>query len=263
MLKQGLISLINASVHLDCEFVVAGDGSIDGSSVMLQSDFPEVQVVSGESNTGISKAANQAIKATSGDYILLVGPGVISRKESLEKMIAFMDTHQSSGGLGIRMLTSQGRFLPESVFGLTKAWKTFFKLIGFDKYFSKTRLNNRYAKDWVEEFQIAEVDILNSACMLLRRSALNETGLFDERFSLYGYNIDLCYRLRLAGYKNYYFPKTYMINSGTHETALIKWSNIQNTLGAMLVFAGKYLVKVPEIKMQNTATLLPPSYEVK
>jgi GT2 family glycosyltransferase len=262
-LKQALISLINGSMHFDCEFIVADNASTDGSVAMLRTDFPQVQVIAGENNRGISKAANQAIRATSGEYISLTGPDIMNCKDSLEKMIAFMDTHKSAGGLGVRMLSPQGRFLPESIYGLTKPWKVFFKLIGFNKYFSKTRLNNPNYKEWVEEFQTAEVDIVNSGCMLLRRSALNQIGLFDERFAHVGYNIDLSYRLRIAGYKNYYFPKTYMISLGASEAATVNWNNINNTLGAMLVFAIKYLIRVPEIKVQDVALTLPSSFEVK
>ena len=130
--------------------------------------------------------------------------------------------------------------------------------------FQKTRLYKfRNRKDWVEEFQIAEVDILNGACMLLRRSALNETGLFDERFFMYGHNIDLSYRIRLAGFKNYYFPKTYIINYDSQSMAKFSWNDIKYFYGAMFIFAAKYLFKLPEIKVEGMPQLFPPSYEVK
>ncbi len=82
----------------------------------------------------------------------------------------------------MRTLSPAGHFLPESIHGLTKPWAAFLKLFGFAKNLSKTRLYDRHRKDWIEEFQIAEIDIINGACMFLRRSALNETGLFDEAF---------------------------------------------------------------------------------
>ena len=70
-----------------------------------------------------------------------------------------------------------------------------------------------------EEFQRPlQIDIINEAFMLIRKSVLSETGLFDERFFMYGHNIDLSYRMRLAGFKNYYFPKTYIINFKSDNT---------------------------------------------
>ena len=98
--------------------------------------------------------------------------------------------------------------------------------------------------------------------MLLRRSVLNVTGLFDERFFMYGHDIDLSYRIRLAGYKNYYFPKTYIINFNSNRLGKFSWSYIKYFYGAMFIFAVKYLLKMPEIKL-GVPQLFPSSYEVK
>jgi GT2 family glycosyltransferase len=178
-------------------------------------------------------------------------------------MCAFMDEHADAGGLTVRMLSPQGRFLPESIHGLTLTWAAFLKFIGFAKYLSKTRLYDRNRKDWVEEFRITEIDIVNGACMLLRRTALEETGLFDERFVMFGYDIDLSYRIRLAGFKNYYFPKTYFIKPETQPLPKFSWSYIKYFYGAMLIFAFKYLLRLPEIKVAGMPQLFPTTYEVK
>ena len=263
LLKQALISLINACKSIDYELFIVDNASSDRSLEILANEFPEAQVIANDTDQGIAKASNQAIQVSTGEYILLVNADTISGKDSLEKMCAFMDEHTDAGGLGVRMLSPQGRFLPESIHGLTTTWAAFLKFIGFAKYLSKTRLYNRNRKDWVEEFQVAEVDILNGACMLVRRSALNETGLFDERFFMCGHDIDLSYRIRLAGFKNYYFPKTYIINFESRPLAKFSWSYIKYFYGAMFIFAVKYLLKVPEIKVAGIPQLFPSTYEVK
>jgi len=263
LLRTALISLINACKNIDYELFIVDNASTDKSLELLASEFPEAQVIANETDQGIAKASNQALKVSTGEYILLVNPDTISGKDSLEKMCAFMDDHADAGGLSVRMLSPQGRFLPESIHGLKKAWAAFFKFIGFAKYLSKTRLQDRNRKEWVEEFQVAEVDILNEACMLLRRSVLNESGLFDERFFMFGHNIDLSYRIRLAGFKNYYFPKTYIINFESQPMAKFSWNYIKYFYGAMFIFAVKYLLKVPEIKVAGIPQLFPSGYEVK
>jgi GT2 family glycosyltransferase len=260
-LKQALNSLIESCKSIDYELIIVDNGSIDKSLEMLSNEFPEAQVIANETDQGIAKANNQGIMLSTGEYVLLVNADTISGKDSLEKMTAFMDDHLDAGGLAVRMLSPQGRFLPESIHGLTKTWATFFKFTGFAKYLSKTRLYNRNPKDWVEEFQIAEVDILTGACMLLRRSALNETGLFDERFFIFGHNIDLSYRIRLAGFKNYYFPKTYIINFESDHLAKFSWSYIKYFYGAMFIFAMKYLL--PEFKLAGKPQQFSSAYEVK
>jgi GT2 family glycosyltransferase len=261
-LRHTLKSLIDAGKNIDYEVFIVDNLSDDGSVEMLQNEYPQFRLITSKKNEGYSKSYNEVISLTRGEYILLVNPHIISSGNTIEKAIEFMDTHADAGGLGVRMVTSQGRFLPESNRGLTKQWISFFKLTGLAKLFPKSRLNDRNRKDWVEEFQTAEVDFLNGAFMLLRRHALHETGLFDERFFMYGQDIDLSYRIRLAGYKNYYFPKTYIINVNELNTPKFNWQYIRDFYGAMVIFAFKYLFKMPEFKVEGIQRL-PLLYEVE
>jgi GT2 family glycosyltransferase len=94
--------------------------------------------------------------------------------------------------------------------------------------------------------------------------AINKAGLLmDERFHTYGYDIDLSYRIRLAGFKNYYFPKTYIINFNSRNNVKFSWDYLKEFYGAMIIFAAKYLFKVPEIKVEGLPQLFPSTYEVK
>jgi GT2 family glycosyltransferase len=263
LLKEAINALINACKDVDYEMIIADNAPADKSVEMIENDFPELKIITTDSHQGISALSNQALRACSGQYILIVNADTICGKDSLHKLFTFMDEHQDAGGVGVRMLSPQGRFIPESIHGLTKPWAAFLKFIGFAKHLSKTRLYDRNRKDWVEEFQITEIDILSSDFMMLRRSVLNETGLFDERFEMFGHNIDLSYRIRLAGFKNYYFPKTYIINFESQPLAKFSWDFIKYFYGAMFIFAVKYLFRLPEIKVQGLPQLVPASYEVK
>ena len=263
LLKQTLSALVNAGNNIDYEVFIIDDASTDKSVEMVRNEFPQFQVLVNEENQGIAKSYNHAIQLSRGEYVLLVNPDTITGKETLNRVLDFMDIHTTTGGIGVRMLSPEGRFLPESNRGLTNAWMTFIKLIGFAKYLPKTRLTNRNPKAWVEEFQTSEVDIINGSFMLLRKSALNEVGLFDERFVKYGYDIDLSYRMRLAGFKNYYFPKTYVISFKSQDKPKFNWQYIREFYGAMLIFAAKYLFKMPEIKVEGIPQLYASSYEIK
>ena len=264
LLKLALNSLIKAGNGVDYELIIVDNASTDNSVEMIRADFPQVKLIANAVNEGVSKASNKAIQMSDGEYILLVNADTICGKETLEKVIEFMDEHRDAGGLGVRMLGPQGTFLTESNRGLTKQWVAFVKLIGFAKHLPKSRLTNRNHKVWVEEFQTSEIDIINGAFMLLRRSVLNEVGLFDERFVMYGHDVDLSYRIRLAGFKNYYFPKTYIINFRSQAVPKFSWQYIKNFYGAMFIFASKYLLSIPEIKViQNGIQLYPAQYEVK
>ncbi|MDP9079499.1 MAG: glycosyltransferase family 2 protein [Bacteroidota bacterium] len=263
MLKQALNPLIDACKSIDYELIIVDNASADHSLDMLANNFPGLKVIANETDLGVAKANNQGLQACTGEYILMVSADTIIIRDSVEKMITFMDAHTDAGGMGIRMLSPQGRFLPESIHGLTSTWGAFLKMIGFAKHLSKTRLYDRNRKDWVEEFRESEVDILNGACMMLRRTALNEAGMFDERFLMFGHDIDLSYRIRLAGFKNYYFPKTYIINFESLRLSKFSWDYIKYFYGAMFIFAVKYLIRVPEIKVKGIPQLFPSTYEVK
>jgi GT2 family glycosyltransferase len=142
-------------------------------------------------------------------------------------------------------------------------WAAFFRLTGFAKQLAKTRLYDKARKDWVDEFQVTEIDIVNGACMLLRSSALSQVGPFDERFVQYGHDIDLSYRLRLAGFKNFYFPKTYFFKYQDQQEQSFTLNHIRHLVGAMLQFAIKYIFRFPDIKVQELPQLYPTSYQVK
>jgi len=262
MLRHTLSSLVDAGKNIDYEVFIFDNASTDGSIKMIESEFPQFHIIASQKNIGYSKAYNEVLSLTKGEYVLLVNPDIISSKKTLERAIEFMDLHIDSGGLGVRMITPQGRFLPESNRGLTKPWISFFKLTGLAKFFPKSRIGDRNRKDWVEEFQTSEVDFLNGAFMLLRKSVLNETGMFDEQFFMYGHDIDLSYRIRLAGYKNYYFPKTYIINYGERGIAKFNRHYLKHFYGAMIIFAIKYLFRMPEIKLEGIPQM-PLMYEVE
>ena len=263
MLRIALNSLVRAALGIEYEVFVIDNASTDKSVDMIKGEFPDIKVIANTYNAGMAKAYNQGIKEATGEYVLVVNADTITGKKTIEKSLEFMDMHLDAGGMGVRMITPDGRFLKESKHGFTKPWEVFFKVTGLAKHFSKSRLTDMQRKDWVEEFQTSETDVLNGAFMLLRKEAINHAGLFDERFHTYGYDIDLSYRIRLAGFKNYYFSKTYIINFNIKNRTKFSWSYLKEFYGAMIIFATKYLFRVPEIKVEGLPQLFPSTYEVK
>jgi len=262
MLRQTLNALADAAKSIDYEVFIVDNNSTDGSVDMIQNEYSRFHVIASQKYQSYTKLCNEALGLASGQYILLVNPDVLSSAKTLERAIGFMDEHSDTGALGVRMITPQGKFLPESNRGLTQPWINFFRLSGLAKLFPKSRLSDRNRKDWVEEFQTAEVDFINGGFMFMRRAALMEAGLLDERFAEYGYDIDLSYRIRLAGYKNYYYPKTYIINFSERNMLKFNWQFIKYFYGAMIIFAAKYLFRMPELKLAGIPKM-PLLYEAK
>lgn len=262
MLRQTLVALVKAAKNIDYEVFIVDNNSSDGSVDMIQNEYPGFHVIASPKYQTYTKLCNEALGLVSGQYVLLVNADVLSSAKTVERAIEFMDEHSDTGALGVRMITPQGEFLRESNRGLTQPWINFFRLSGLAKSFPKSRLSDRNRKDWVEEFQTAEVDFINGGFMFMRRSVLADVGLLDERFAEYGHDIDLSYRIRLAGYKNYYYPKTYVINFSKRNILKFNWQFIKYFYGAMFIFAAKYLFRMPELKVVGIPKM-PLLYEAK
>jgi len=262
-LRLALTSLFKAMHEVTNEVFVVDNSSTDRSLEMLATEFPNVLVIANNKEEGLSKANNQALRLAKGEYILLLNPDSIVGADFFEKLNTFMDQHPLAGGVSVRMVDFKGDYLQRSKHSLSGAWAMFLKFIGLASYFPKTFSFSRRKTDWVDEFETKEIDVLNETCMLLRRSVLKETGLLDERFSQFGYNIDLSYRIRLHGFKNYYYSKTYIIQLPGKTVNKFSWDYIKHFYGAMIIFAAKYLFKLPVLNVKNIGELYPSSYEIE
>ena len=179
---------------------------------MLADRHPDVTLIANKENVGFSKANNQAIEQSSGEYVLLLNPDTVVAEDTFEKVIKFMDNHPESGGLGVHMIDGKGAFLPESKRGLPKPAVAFYKIFGLSSIFPKSKRFSHYHLGHLPVSETNEIDILSGAFMLMRKEALDKVGLLDENFFMYGEDIDLSYRIQLGGYKNYYFADTSIIH---------------------------------------------------
>lgn len=239
-LEQCLLSVLKAMEGLQGEILVVDNNSVDGSVEMVTRKFPTVKLIVNNFNAGFSKANNQAIKQSSGEYVLLLNPDTVVEEDTFKKVIRFMDEHPDAGGLGVYMMDGKGRFLPESKRGLPSPGVAFWKLSGLSALFPKSKIFGKYHLTYLDKNQIHSVDVLSGAFMLLRRSALDKTGLLDEDFFMYGEDIDLSYRITKAGYKNYYFPETRIIHYKGESTKKSSVNYVLVFYKAMVIFARKH-----------------------
>ncbi len=236
-LEQCLHSVRKASAGVSCEVFVVDNNSVDGSVQMVREKFPEVHLIANHDNVGFSKANNQAIRKSSGEYVLLLNPDTVVEDDTFTKVVAFMDAHPDAGGLGVKMVDGKGNFLPESKRGLPTPAVAFYKIFGLSRLFPKSKTFGKYHLSYLDKDQTHEVDILSGAFMLMRRSVLDITGLLDESYFMYGEDIDLSYRIIKAGYKNYYFPETRIIHYKGESTKKSSVNYVIVFYKAMVIFA--------------------------
>jgi GT2 family glycosyltransferase len=239
-LEQCLHSVYKADCAHELEVFVVDNASVDGSLDMLQSKFPQVHLIANKDNVGFSKANNQGIEQSTGEYVLLLNPDTLVQEDTFEETIAFMDAHQDAGGLGVMMLDGNGNFLPESKRGLPTPQVAFHKIFGLSRLFPKSEKFNRYHLGHLDKNDTHEIEILSGAFMFMRRSALDKVGLLDEEFFMYGEDIDLSYRLTLGGYKNYYTARTRIIHYKGESTKKSSINYVFVFYNAMIIFAKKH-----------------------
>ena len=239
-IEQCLFSVLKAAQHVSCEVFVVDNNSVDGSVGLIKSKFPQITLIENKVNTGFSVANNQAIKLAKGEYVLLLNPDTVVQEDTFLKVIAFMDEHPDAGGLGVKMLDGQGNFAPESKRGLPTPAVAFYKMFGLAKLFPRSKKFGVYHLTYLPENEINEIDVISGAFMMMRKNALDKTGLLDETFFMYGEDIDLSYRITKAGYKNYYFPLTQIIHYKGESTKRSSLNYVVIFYRAMAIFSKKH-----------------------
>jgi GT2 family glycosyltransferase len=239
-LEQCLHSVERAKPGLDVEIFVVDNNSVDGSVAMVEDKFPGVKLIRNNENLGFSAANNQAIRKASGRYILLLNPDTLIEEDTLSKCVRYMEENPGTGGLGVKMIDGKGDFLPESKRSLPTPMVAFYKIFGLSRLFPRSRIFGRYHLGYLDRDEIHAVEILPGAFMMLRKSALDKVGLLDERFFMYGEDIDLSYRLLNAGYRNIYNPETTIIHYKGESTKKGSLNYVVTFYNAMRIFAQKH-----------------------
>jgi GT2 family glycosyltransferase len=239
-LEHCLQSVYEALQNVEAEVFVVDNASKDDSVQMLKQRFPQVKLIVNTQNVGFAKANNQAIREAKGQYILLLNPDTIVQRDTFEKCIAFMDAHPDAGGLGVKMIDGSGTYLPESKRGFPSPWVAFCKAFGLTALFPRTKLFAGYYLGHLNSDETHAVEVLAGAFMMMRREALDKTGLLDETFFMYGEDIDLSYRIIKAGYKNYYYSETRIIHYKGESTKKGSLNYVKMFYQAMIIFARKH-----------------------
>lgn len=205
-LEQCLRTLHEALEGIESEVVVVDNASIDGAEAYITPKFPQVKWVQNTENAGFSKATNQGIRLTTGDYILLLHPDTMLPSHVLRQCLTFMDRHAEAGAVGVRMLHSNGAYAVESRRLSPQPIPLFYKVMGLATLFPQSCIFGRYYCSRVSPYIEQDVDILPGPFTLFRRKAGEEVGFMDEDFFLFGADIEFSYCLQKKGWKNYYLP---------------------------------------------------------
>ncbi len=225
---------------MQAEVWVVDNASTDGSIVFLQERFSWLKLIANEKNVGFAKANNQALQQCKGDFVLFLNPDTIIAEDTLQLCLNFLLKNKSAGALGIRMVDGQGCFLPESKRSFPSPVTSFFKLVGLTSLFPTSRFFAKYNLGDLDQHQNHEVDVLAGAFLMASKKLLDQLHGFDETFFMYGEDVDLSYRIRQAGYKNFYYAGSTIIHFKGESTKKGSLNYVRMFYQAMSIFVRKH-----------------------
>lgn len=207
-LADCLASLERDILDFGLEVIVVDNSSSDGSPELIRERFPLVRLIRNARNVGFSRANNQGIRETRGPLVLLLNPDSAVLPSSLTGLVGEMRSHPQTGAVGPALVRGQGRF--QVSFGNRVSF--------FPQLLQKSVLNAYYKIRLKKDRRRRRVGWLSGACLLCRRTAVEEAGFFDERFFLYFEDIDLCLRMRNNGWDLVYLPQARVSHEGGAST---------------------------------------------
>lgn len=223
----------------DAQILVVDNKSDDGSVEYLRERFGQIEVIANDFNAGFGKANNMALAKATGRYVLFLNPDTVVAERTIPGCIEYMDAHQETGAVGVRMQYCNGRFANESRRSLPTPMVSFWHMAGLGKLFPRSKVFARYHLTYLDRNSECGIDVVSGAFMFIRKEVLDKTGGFDEDFFMYGEDIDLSYRIIQQGYKNRYLPLPIVHYKG-ESTVKTSYHYAKVFYDAMLIFFNKH-----------------------
>lgn len=211
--RQTLRSVFRAAVPAGkIELILVDNASNDGTVAEVRRRFPRVKVIEAPENLGFAGGNNLGLKRAKGRYLLLLNSDTLINKDTLVKMVKFMDENPKAGLSTCRVELVNGQIDPASHRGFPTPWASLTYYTGLEKLFPTSRIFSQYHQGWQDLSVPHEIDCPTGAFFFIRRAALNQVGLLDQRFFMYGEDIDYAYRVKQAGWKIMYTPITAIVH---------------------------------------------------
>jgi GT2 family glycosyltransferase len=207
-----LASVYDNCDDLEMEVFVVDNASEDGSQGMIREEFPQVKLIANDDNRGFAAGNNQAIRESTGRYILLLNSDTEVLGEVLPASVFYMDTHDRVGVMGCRVLNPD-RTMQPTCFMYPSLLNIALLTAGVSGMKKPAFFGREKMRTWKRDC-VRDVDVVTGCYMLVRRSAMDEVGLLDESFFFYGEETDWCRRFKRAGWVVRFVPVGEIIHIG-------------------------------------------------
>ena len=215
-LRKCLASVF-ASRGVTMRVVVVDNASGDGSPDMVRAEFPQAELIVSPVNGGFSYGNNLGLRRlglelgaradeTTPRYGLLLNPDTVTPPDAFAEMVHFMDADSSIGAAGPKLVLLDGSLDLACRRSFPSPAVSMYHMLKLSKLFPHSRRFARYNMTYLDENELAEVDAVVGAFMMVRREVIARVGLLDETFFMYGEDLDWAYRIKEAGWRIFYNP---------------------------------------------------------
>lgn len=204
-----LLKSINEAVRFwdqETEIIIIDNASCDGSPEFIREQFPNIILISNKNNLGYAKANNQGFNAAKGDYLLLLNSDTLLTQNVISKMISYLEKHPEVDAETCKLVLQNGKIDPACHRGFPTPWASLTYYLGLERLFPRLKFFSNYHLWYKPLDKIHEIDSPSGAFYLVRKEAINRIGPFDEKFFMYGEDLDLSFRIKKAGWKIIYNP---------------------------------------------------------
>jgi len=221
LLRRCLAEAFKHAAGLRTEIFVVDNASSDGSAEMVRRDFPEARLIENRENRGFAKANNQALKLMGGEFALLLNSDALLKEGALEALLSFAGRNPRAALIGPRLITGEGLLQP-STYPLPSPANELLKALRLYKVLPARLNENIFLSSFFDHRTSRQVGRLTGACVLARRSAIEETGLLSEDFFFYGEVHDWCWRMLEKGWQVWFCAEAEVVHLGGQSSKL-KW----------------------------------------
>jgi len=239
-LEACLTSLERACDGLETEIIVVDNHSTDGSPEMIESSFPRIRLIRAGENLGYSRANNIGIREAKGEFLLFLNTDTVVPPAAVSTLLAELNSRPAVGAIAPALRRRSGYQVSfgQQVSFFAELWQKFFR----NPYFGIVLplLRQPRSAGW-----------LSGACLLARRKAIEEAGLFDENFFLFFEDIDLCRRMSEKGYRLLFFPRIRVFHEGGAVTSRMKWRSRLEYRRSQLYYYQKHASQVSVVLLSG------------
>ena len=248
LLRRCLKSVLASQGEFEYETCVVDNASTDGSCEMVRDEFPQVQLISNHSNVGYPAANNQGLRLLGVEsenqserprFCLLLNPDTEVPAYAFVKLLKYLDSHEDVGVVGPKLVLPDGTLDLACRRSFPSPEISSYRMLGLSRLFPKSRRFGRYNLTYLDENSVAEVDSVVGAFMMVRTVALANVGLLDERFWMYGEDLDWAKRIKDEGWRVVYYPPVEVLHVKRASSRQNKRAQVE-FYRAMLIFYYKH-----------------------